>query len=73
MGSPQLRRIHIRMSEALYAEISNEALRRGHSINIEIVRRCTLKRWTSQADWEMGYRSGGKQHTIEELGDSRPF
>lgn len=69
------RRLTVRMPEALYADISDEALRREHSVNAEILRRCMLKRWSNQAAWGMGYRyqSPPRQDLIDELPGSIPF
>jgi hypothetical protein len=39
------------MPLALYADIVDEADRRGLSINREVIRRLKLKRWSNQADY----------------------
>jgi len=56
------------MPEALYADLADDAERRGTSLNHEVLRRCVSKRWPNQADY-----SRRQQATIQPLNGSLPF
>ena len=72
-----LHRMLVRLPEALFVDIKDEALRREISVNREIIRRCSLKRWSNQTMWELGYRYGqspdNERLEITELPGSLPF
>lgn len=52
----QYRKFLLRLPEALYIDIADEALRRETTITREMIRRLQLKRWSNQAMRELGYR-----------------
>lgn len=48
-----VKKVLVRMPEALHVDIQDEALRRGISINAEIVRRLQRRHWVNRTDYAL--------------------